>query len=97
MEKKDVLDASSDRMNKRLRRQMSHELVAEARKRGSRGPEPGAGGRPLSEAPKTFRASVRFSESEEALIKEATLNAGETMAEFIRTAAIAKAGLTAIR
>ena len=88
MKKQNVLDASSARINQRLRRQVSQELVTETKKRGS---APGTGGTPSKENPKDYRLSVRFSEADQDLIGAAVTETGESLAEFVREAAIKKA------
>ena len=88
MRTNDVLDASCARINQRLRRQVGQELVAAAKKRG---PAPGTGGAPPKEHPKDYRVSVRFSKADQDLIGAATSQTGESLAEFVREAAIKKA------
>lgn len=88
MNQKEIFNASIARAAERTRRKASQELVAKARKYG---PAPGEGGRPPVEEPRDYRATVRFSEREQALIEQARQATGESFAEFIRNVAIAKA------
>ena len=88
MKPNEVLDVSCARINQRLRRQVSQELVTEARKRG---PAPGTGGAPPKDAPKDYQLSVRLSKADQDLIGAATSKTGESLAEFVREAAIKKA------
>jgi len=88
MTKQNVIDASSARMNQRLRRRTSQELVAAAKKRG---PAPGTGGAPPKENPKDYRLSIRFSKKDQDLIGNAVTRTGESLAEFVREAAVEKA------
>ena len=88
MTKQNALGASSARINQRLRRQSSQEIVEAVKKRG---PVPGTGGAPTKENPKDYRLSVRFSKTDQDLIGVATARSGESFAEFVREAAIEKA------
>ncbi len=80
MKMENAFDESTERVNRKLRHQAGQEIVG----RGVRGPVPGSGGRPLSDAPKDASYTLRLTRGELDDLKSAAKAEHMAVSDYIR-------------